>query len=216
MPSNIRNLIIGAVVVVVIVAGAAIGLSGGGDSNDAEEVATTPVEGEDEATDGSSDGSSSGGSSDGSSSNGSSTGGSSGDGSSSGGSSGGSSGDGSSGGGSSGGGGQTSTTAAQTTSAPTVSLISQNCNSGKLIAGITANASNAYRKGVKSVKMERQNNEGAYLSFTGQWLGPETGAGNVWHATLNYGTNFGKTLRVTATSDSNQSTTKEYPITVPC
>jgi hypothetical protein len=104
----------------------------------------------------------------------------------------------------------------QATSAPVVNLINQRCSGGRLIAGVTANASNGYRKGVKSVKMERQNNENAYLSFNAQWLGPETGAGNQWNATLNYGTNFGKTLRVTATSDSNQTTTKEYPITVPC
>ena len=206
MPSNIRNLIIGAVVVVVIAAGAAVGLSGGDDDNDGQEVATTPAEGEDEATDGSDDGS-----------GGSSSGGSSSGGSSSGGSSGGDQGGGQDqdDDGNGGGGQATTTTAAQT--APVVNLLDQRCSGGKLIAGVTANASSsAYRKGVKSVKMERQNDEDAYLSFTGQWLGPETGNGDVWNATLNYGTNFGKTLRVVATSDSNQSTTKEYPITVPC
>jgi hypothetical protein len=209
MTSNVRNLIIGAIVVVVIGVGVAVAAGGGSDDTDnGTEVATTPIDGDEETTDGSGDGSSGGGSS-----GGSSSGGSTGDGS------------GSSQGGNpdqnddEGGGDEAPPPAEeeeQTASAPTVNLISQNCNSGKLIAGVTANASNAYRKGVKSVKMERQNDEGAYLSFTAQWLGPETGAGNVWNGTLNYGNNFGKTLRVTATSDSNQTTTTEYAITVPC
>jgi hypothetical protein len=209
MTSNMRNLIIGAIVVVVIGVGVAVAAGGGDDGNNVGEVATTPIDGEEEATDGSGDGSSSGGSSSGGSSSGGST--DDGSGSSQGGNQ-----DGDEGGGDDGGGGGDEAPPPETTSAPAVNLISQNCNSGKLIAGVTANASNAYRKGVKSVRMERQNDEDAYLPFNAQWLGPETGAGDVWNATLNYGNNFGKTLRVIATSDSNQTTTKEYPITVNC
>jgi hypothetical protein len=102
-------------------------------------------------------------------------------------------------------------------SAPSISLSSQRCSSGKLIVGITANASGGYRKGIGSVSMARQNEYGAFLSAPATWLGLETGQGNVWNGTLvGNQQNIGKTLRVTATGDDGRTTTQEYAITVPC
>lgn len=207
MTSNMRNLIIGGIVVVVIGVGVAVAAGGGDDSSDVGEVATTPIDGEEGATDGSGDGSSGGGSSSG----GSSSGGSTGDGSGS------SQGGDQDQGGDDGDGGGDEAPPPEATSAPTVNLISQDClNQSQLRAVITANASSGYRKGVQSVTMSRKNDENADLTFNGAWYGPETGAGDQWHATLNYQNNFGKTLRVVAKSDSGQTTTKEYPITVNC
>lgn len=117
-----------------------------------------------------------------------------------------------------GGGHTTATPAAPSAAAPTVDLVTQRCSGGKLIATVTANASSAFRTGVQSVTMTRQNDEEAYISpSNATWLGPDTGAGDQWDGTLvGNSQGYGKTLRVVATSDTNQSTTREVAITVPC
>ncbi|MBM3672126.1 MAG: hypothetical protein FJW86_08100 [Actinobacteria bacterium] len=204
MTISIRNLVIGAILLIVIAAGAGIALSSGGDDDQAATDATTTTLASDDT---SAEASESGGS--GGSGGAGSTGGSGG---------------GDQGGGNQGGGDGNATAPedddgeeAPPEPAPTVALINQRCSGGKLIASITASASNAYRKGVQSVSMSRKNDENADISANAvTWLGPETGAGDVWDGTLNYGNNFGKVLRVVATSDSGQSTTKEFAISVPC
>ena len=104
------------------------------------------------------------------------------------------------------------------TAAPvTVNLTGQRCNGANLIVDLTARAGNGYRKGIRSVVAERQNEYGAWLDYAGSWLGPETGAGDVWHATLTGNRqNIGKTLRLTVSSDDGQRVVREYPITAPC
>ena len=101
--------------------------------------------------------------------------------------------------------------------APTVAVSTQKCNGANLLVSLTASAGNGYRKGIKSVTVARQNEYDVFLTSNAGWLGPETGAGNVWNGTLGGNRqNIGKTLRVTATSDAGQSTTVEVPITAPC
>jgi hypothetical protein len=208
-----RNLVIGGVVGVVVAAGVALAIGGGDDKAEVstEEVSSTTLvdDGSDES-DGSGTGSSGGGS-------GSQQGG----GSSQGGGS-------QEGGGSAQGGGAPQADddgdddadpapPQEQSTAPTVNLVNQRCSGGKLIASVTANASSGYRKGVQSVTMTRQNEFNAYLQpANATWLGPETGAGDQWDGTVVFQQNFKKTLRVVATSDSGQSTTKDFAITVPC
>src|SRR5690606_12127865 len=94
---------------------------------------------------------------------------------------------------------------------PTVSIYDQRCSSGKLIAVVKANYSNAYRKGIKKVVMERQNEYDAWLDYNANWMTADTGQGNQWTATINK--LDGETLRITATSDDNTTTVISVPVT---
>lgn len=116
--------------------------------------------------------------------------------------------------------GTTSTTVAAL-AAPTVTLDSMRCLSGKLVVDVTARVGNTGgsgdKFGVASIKMARDNDEGAALSANATWYGPETGAGDKWTANVPTGNaNFGKVLTVTAKAANGQSSTKDFDITVPC
>jgi len=101
---------------------------------------------------------------------------------------------------------------------PIFEVVNQSCKSAKLTVLVTANYSNAYRKGIKSVVLERQNEYNAWIKASDStWLGPETGQGNQWTGQLPGNTqNIGKTLRVTVTSDTGATATISIPVTAPC
>jgi hypothetical protein len=97
---------------------------------------------------------------------------------------------------------------------PTVTILNQHCSSGKLIVVVGANADSSYRKGISSVVMERQNEYDVWLDFNATWMGPETGSGNQWTATI---INLdGETVRITATATSHSTKTITAAITAPC
>jgi hypothetical protein len=196
-----------ALVAALALAGLAAGCSGGDDSNAGVTTDTTAAEDAGVGDDSTGTGDSSSGGSASGSDSGSSSGSGSDSGSSSGSGSGGGSGSSSSGSGD----------PAPAAATPSVALTGQKCNSGKLIVSLTANASSGYRKGISSVTVARQNEYGAFLTQNASWLGPETGAGNVWNGTLvGNSQNIGKTLRIIAKSDGGQTKTAEYQITAPC
>jgi copper(I)-binding protein len=97
---------------------------------------------------------------------------------------------------------------------PTVMVLDQHCNSGKLIVVVGANADSSYRKGISSVVMERQNEYDAWLDFNATWMGPETGSGNQWTATITH--LAGDTVRITATATSHSTKTITAAITASC
>jgi hypothetical protein len=108
----------------------------------------------------------------------------------------------------------TTATPAPTPAGPTVTILDQHCNSGKLIVVVGANADSSYRKGISSVVMERQNEYDAWLDFNATWMGPETGSGNQWTATITH--LDGDTVRITATSASHSTKTITAAITASC
>jgi hypothetical protein len=97
---------------------------------------------------------------------------------------------------------------------PTVIVLDQHCNSGKLIVVVGANADSGYRKGISSVVMERQNEYDAWLDFNATWMGPETGSGNQWTATITH--LAGDTVRITATAANHSTKTITAAITASC
>lgn len=100
---------------------------------------------------------------------------------------------------------------------PKATVTNQKCQNGKLTISLTASIDNSYRKGIKSVLLERQNEYNAWLDYDASWLGPETGHGDVWQGQLvGNQQNIGKTLRVTVTSTSRSVLTFTTPITASC
>ena len=82
------------------------------------------------------------------------------------------------------------------------------------IVVVGANADSSYRKGISSVVMERQNEYDAWLDFNATWMGPETGSGNQWTATITH--LAGDTVRITATAASHSTKTITAAITASC
>jgi hypothetical protein len=97
---------------------------------------------------------------------------------------------------------------------PTVTVLDQHCSSGKLIVVVGANVDSSYRKGISSVVMERQNEYDAWLDFNATWMGPETGSGNQWTATITH--LDGDTVRITATATNHSTKTITAAVAAPC
>jgi hypothetical protein len=101
---------------------------------------------------------------------------------------------------------------------PTVSVLSQQCTSGKLTVTLTAAYDNSYRKGIGSVVLERQNEYDAWLDADATWLGPETGQGNQWTGNPPGHKNqrFQDDLRIIVTASGGAETVLIVPITANC
>jgi hypothetical protein len=97
---------------------------------------------------------------------------------------------------------------------PTVTVLNQHCSSGKLIVVAGVNVDSSYRKGVSKVVMARQNEYDVWLDFNATWMGPETGSGNQWTATVTH--LAGNTVRITATAANHSTTTLTKTITASC
>lgn len=97
-------------------------------------------------------------------------------------------------------------------------VISQRCVSSRLTVMMTANYDSSYRKGIRSVVVERPNEYNAMVDAKATWLGDETGHGNQWtvqpagsHQLL-----FKDTLRISVKADGGPTTVIQVNITANC
>jgi hypothetical protein len=83
---------------------------------------------------------------------------------------------------------------------------------------MTANYSSAYRKGIRSIVVERPNEYNAWIDEDATWLGPETGQGNQWTVQPpgSRTQRFKDTLRITATADGGSKKVIETAVTANC
>lgn len=102
--------------------------------------------------------------------------------------------------------------------APTVTVLSQQCVSGKLRVIVQASYDGSYRKGINAVTYERQNEYNAWLDADATWSGPETGAGDQWTGNPPGHKNqrFKDQLRITVTASGGAQTVVTVQITANC
>lgn len=101
---------------------------------------------------------------------------------------------------------------------PSVTVLSQKCTSGKLTLTLQASANSNYRKGITKIVVERANEYNAWVGSDATWLGQYTGAGDQWTSQPpgSQQTGFKPQLRITATSDTGQTTRLDTAVTAPC
>lgn len=101
---------------------------------------------------------------------------------------------------------------------PSLTVLSQKCTSGKLTLALQASANSNYRKGITKIVVERANEYNAWIGSDATWLGQYTGAGDQWTSQPpgSQSTGFKPQLRITATSDTGQTTRLDTAVTAPC
>jgi len=101
---------------------------------------------------------------------------------------------------------------------PTINVISQRCVSGRLTLTMTANYDSSYRKGIRSIVVERPNEYNALIDADASWLGPETGQGNQWtvQPAGSRQQRFKDTLHITVSADGGAKKIIDTAITANC
>jgi hypothetical protein len=83
---------------------------------------------------------------------------------------------------------------------------------------ITASNGSGYRKGIKSVVVERPNEYNAWIDTDAAWLGSETGQGDQWtvQPAGSRQQRFKDTLRITVVADDRSESVIQTNITANC
>lgn len=92
---------------------------------------------------------------------------------------------------------------------PAISQVSKRCSGANLLTQWRVQDDS----GVRSVVVSRDNEFGAAISSNAKWLGPETGDGNHWAATINGAQNLDDTIEVRAVDNLGNTsvTTTQAP-----
>ena len=83
---------------------------------------------------------------------------------------------------------------------------------------LAASYSSGYRKGIRSIVVERPNEYNAWIDEDATWLGSETGSGDQWtvQPAGSRTQRFKDTLRITAKADDGTTTVTQVSITANC